>query len=108
MFSASRRLCGSKGRRRSGAGLERAGVAGQSERVAVTATRPGLHPTVFNQEFSVNSSPNPAPAGGAVVLNTTGRGVTSPEGHFSPVGQRPAGAGRANRPAQPGSRGSTG
>ena len=77
MFSASRRLCGSKGRRRSGAGLERAGVAGQSERVAVTATRPGLHPTVFNQEFSVNSSPNPAPAGGVVVLNTTGRGVNS-------------------------------
>ena len=59
------------------AGAQQAGVAGQSERVAVTASHPGLHPTVFNQEFSVNSSPNPAPAGGAVVLNATIRGVNS-------------------------------
>jgi len=83
------------------AGAQQAGVAGWSGRTTATATHPDLHPTVFNQEFSVNRSPNPAPAGGAVVLNTTGRGVTSPEGHFSPVGQRSAGAGRANRPAQP-------
>jgi uncharacterized protein (TIGR03437 family) len=54
------------------------GGASSPERLAVNPTHPGLHPTVFNQDFSVNGPRNPAPAGSVVVLYATGQGVTSP------------------------------
>ena len=38
----------------------------------------GVFPAVFNADGSVNSSSNPAHAGGAVVVYATGQGVTNP------------------------------
>ncbi|MEK7407294.1 MAG: choice-of-anchor Q domain-containing protein [Acidobacteriota bacterium] len=65
------------------------GVASSPERIAVNPTHPGLHPAVFNQDFSVNGPRNPVPAGGIVVLYATGQGVTTPP---SVTGAAPAGS----------------
>ncbi len=54
------------------------GVASEPLRVPVVATKAGLYPVVFNQDFSINSAENPAPPGSVVVLFLTGQGVTSP------------------------------
>ena len=49
------------------------------ERVRVAATHPGLHPIVFNQDFSVHGPENAA-AGSVVVLFAIGQGAASPPG----------------------------
>ena len=54
------------------------GVASAPLRVPVVATKAGLYPVVFNQDFSVNSAENPALPGSVVILFLTGQGVTSP------------------------------
>jgi uncharacterized protein (TIGR03437 family) len=56
-------------------------VNGQSSdpiTLPVAPTRPGLFPGIWNQDGSVNSTDNPAPAGSIVVLYATGQGVTDP------------------------------
>ena len=60
------------------------GVESASESVQIAAIAPKLYPGVFNQDGSLNSPANPAPAGTVVSLYATGQGVTSP----------PAGTGR--------------
>ncbi len=56
-------------------------VNGQSSDIVtipVVATRPGLFPGIWNEDGTVNSPDNPAPAGSIVVLYATGQGITSP------------------------------
>ncbi len=61
------------------------GVASAEARVRIAASAPRLYPGIFNQDGSLNSPGNPAPAGSIVVLYATGQGVTNP----------PSGTGRA-------------
>lgn len=65
--------------------------------VPFAATHPGLAPVVFNQDGSLNSAANPAPAGSVIVLFATGQGVTSPAGVTGayPTGAYPAPAAEA-------------
>lgn len=70
-------------------------VNGQSSdpiTLPVVPTRPGLFPGIWNQDGSVNSTDNPAPAGSIVVLYATGQGVTDPPSRTGayPVGLYPA------------------
>ena len=46
--------------------------------VSITAVRPGLHPSVWNQDGIINSAVNPADSGSIVTLFATGQGVTVP------------------------------
>ena len=61
------------------------GVASSAETVRIAASVPRLYPGIFNQDGSLNSAGNPAPAGSIVVFYATGQGATSP----------PSGTGRA-------------
>ena len=54
------------------------GLASAPVRIPVVATKAGLYPVVFNQDFSINSAENPALPGSVVILFLTGQGVTSP------------------------------
>ena len=54
------------------------GVASAAETVRIAASAPRLYQGIFNQDGSLNSAGNPAPAGSIVVFYATGQGVTSP------------------------------
>jgi len=54
------------------------GQASEVVTIPIAATHPGLFPRAWNQDGTVNSSDNPASAGGIIVLYATGQGVTSP------------------------------
>jgi uncharacterized protein (TIGR03437 family) len=54
------------------------GVTSAAESIQLAATAPRLYPGVFNQDFSLNSTDNPAAAGSIVILFATGQGITSP------------------------------
>jgi uncharacterized protein (TIGR03437 family) len=54
------------------------GRSSEAVSLPVAATRPGLFPRIWNQDGTVNSMENPAPAGRIVVLFATGHGVTNP------------------------------
>lgn len=55
-------------------------------KVAVGAVSPGLSTAVFNQDNTLNSPANPAPAGSTITMFGTGQGVTQPP---SPTGGYP-------------------
>lgn len=58
--------------------VTRGGRVSEEKRFTVAETSPGLYPFVWNQDGSVNSASNPAPAGSIVILFATGQGVTAP------------------------------
>ncbi len=59
--------------------VDSGGVVSKTLSLTVKPAAPGIY-TVLNQDFTVNSTANPAVRGGAVVLYATGEGQTVPPG----------------------------
>jgi uncharacterized protein (TIGR03437 family) len=55
------------------------GAASTVESIQLVASAPRLQPAIFNQDSSLNSTDNPAPAGSIITLFTTGTGITNPQ-----------------------------
>jgi len=68
------------GRQQASIAVNYNGIASAAEAIRLTASAPRLYPGVFSQDGSLNSTDNPASAGGIVTLFATGQGMTSPQG----------------------------
>jgi uncharacterized protein (TIGR03437 family) len=86
--------------------VENEGVPSASQTVTITETAPGVffirefnRGIVQNQDYSLNTSTNPAPRGSVLIAYLTGQGAVSPavsSGHAAPAGVSSATVGRAS------------
>jgi uncharacterized protein (TIGR03437 family) len=65
------------------------GAASAVKQVQISASAPRLNPSILNEDGSLNSPANPAPAGTVVALSATGQGATSPPSETGSVAVTP-------------------